>query len=78
MEYLGEEVTTFPLSLAFEEEGFRSEGGEIGVATGDDGWPDDFVAVATEGEPISLAGEPSGDFNNGDWGHWVKSLPRTN
>ena len=68
MEYLEEEETVFPLSLPFEEEGFGLEGGEMGVATGEDGWADDFTVVAIEGEPTGLTREPKGDFGNGELG----------
>ena len=43
-------------------------GGEIGIAIGEEGLAGDIGAVATEGEPTSLAGEPKGDFDNGELG----------
>ena len=33
-------MTAFPLGLAFEDEGFEFEGGEIGDAIGEVGWAD--------------------------------------
>ena len=68
MESLGEETTVFLLSLALEEEGFRLEGDEIGVAKGKDDWIEGFTDVAIEGEPTGLAEEPKGDFDNGKFG----------
>ena len=50
LEYLGEKANVFPLSLALEEEGFGLVGGEMSVATGEEGLAGDFGAVATEGE----------------------------
>ena len=68
LEYLREEATTFPLSLALEEEGFRLVGGERGVATGDEGLAGDFGVVAINGEHTGLAGDPNGDFGSGELG----------
>ena len=78
MEYLGEEATAFPLSLALEEEGFRLDGLEMGIAIGEEGLAGDFGAVVTNGEPTGLAGEPTVTSTVASWGHWVACLPRTN
>ena len=68
MEYLGEEVTGFLLSLALEEECFGLVGGDMGVAIGDEGLASDFSDVATDGQATGLDGEPNGDFDNGELG----------
>ena len=68
MEYLREEATAFPLSLALEEDGFRLDGLEMGIATGEEGLDGDFSAVATDGEPTGLDGDPNGDFSNSELG----------
>ena len=68
---MGGEATAFPLSLAFEDEGF---GFEIRIATGKVGWSDGFTgvvstpAIATEGDPFNFTGEPREDFDNGELG----------
>ena len=64
----------FPLFLAFEDEGFRFMGGEMGDATGEDGWADCVAGVvststiATEEDPIIFDGEDIGDFSSGEFG----------
>ena len=62
MEYLGEEATAFPLSLALEDDGFGLVGLEICDATGD------FGFVAIDREPTGFAGGPNGDFCSGEFG----------
>ena len=68
MEYLGEEATAFPLSLSLEEKGFRLDGLEMGIATGEEGLNSDFDVVATNGEPTGLDGDPYSDFGSGEFG----------
>ena len=67
-EYLGEEATAFPLSLALEEDGFGLVGLEMGDATGEEGLVGDFGAVATDREPTGFTREPNGDFGSGEFG----------
>ena len=74
VEYLGGEATAFPLSLAFEDEGFGFKGSEIGDATGEVGWADGFAsvvsapAIATTEDLFDLAEEPKGDFGHVELG----------
>ena len=61
-EYLGEEATAFPLSLALEEVGFGLvDGLEMGDAIGD------FGVVAIDREPTSFTEEPNSDFGSGEF-----------
>ena len=63
-----------PFVFAIEDKGFGFVGGEMGDATGEDGWANYFVGVvatptiATEGDPIIFDGDDRGDFDNGEFG----------
>ena len=60
--------------MAFKDERFGFDGGEISDATGEAGWADGFIgvvstpAIATEGDPFDFTGEPRGDFSSGKLG----------